>query len=63
MIRILKKLTFLGKGGIAGVERFQKSRILKKLLREQMEGGRIYGGICSSPTILQKQGLLKVISV
>ncbi|XP_074558871.1 protein DJ-1 homolog C-like isoform X2 [Curcuma longa] len=47
------------KGGTAGVERFQKSRILKKLLREQMKAGRIYGGICSSPIILHNQGLLK----
>ncbi|WOL08795.1 hypothetical protein Cni_G17548 [Canna indica] len=46
-------------GGTAGVERLQKSRIVKKLLREQMEAGRIYGGICSSPVVLQKQGLLK----
>ncbi|XP_074558870.1 protein DJ-1 homolog C-like isoform X1 [Curcuma longa] len=46
-------------GGTAGVERFQKSRILKKLLREQMKAGRIYGGICSSPIILHNQGLLK----
>ncbi|RWW01137.1 hypothetical protein GW17_00035846, partial [Ensete ventricosum] len=47
-------------GGTAGVERLQKSRILKKLLREQMEAGRGYGGICSAPTMLHKHGLLKV---
>ncbi|KAJ8480007.1 hypothetical protein OPV22_023734 [Ensete ventricosum] len=46
-------------GGTAGVERLQKSRILKKLLREQMEAGRGYGGICSAPTMLHKHGLLK----
>ncbi|XP_072978204.1 protein DJ-1 homolog C [Typha angustifolia] len=46
-------------GGGAGAARLQKSRILKKLLKEQKETGRIYGGICSSPAILQKQGLLK----
>ncbi|XP_026656841.1 protein DJ-1 homolog C isoform X2 [Phoenix dactylifera] len=46
-------------GGIAGVERLHKSRMLKKLLKEQKKAGRIYGGICSSPSLLQKQGLLK----
>ncbi|KAJ0976003.1 hypothetical protein J5N97_017968 [Dioscorea zingiberensis] len=46
-------------GGVAGSERLQKSRILKKLLKEQKLAGRIYGGVCSSPAILQKQGLLK----
>ncbi|KAG1327560.1 putative protein DJ-1 [Cocos nucifera] len=46
-------------GGIAGVERLHKSRILKKLLTEQKKAGRMYGGICSSPSFLQKQGLLK----
>lgn len=47
-------------GGVAGAERLAKSRILKRLLREQKEAGRMYGGICSSPAILHKQGLLKV---
>ncbi|RWR92570.1 protein DJ-1 C [Cinnamomum micranthum f. kanehirae] len=46
-------------GGVRGVERLFKSRLLKKLLKEQELAGRIYGAICSSPTILQKQGLLK----
>ncbi|XP_020114334.1 protein DJ-1 homolog C isoform X1 [Ananas comosus] len=46
-------------GGVAGAERLAKSRILKRLLREQKEVGRMYGGICSSPAILHKQGLLK----
>ncbi|KAL1544287.1 Protein DJ-1 C [Salvia divinorum] len=46
-------------GGTLGVERLQRSRILKKMLKEQQLSGRILGAICSSPTILQKQGLLK----
>ncbi|XP_062091204.1 protein DJ-1 homolog C [Humulus lupulus] len=46
-------------GGIAGAERLGKSRILKKLLKEQKLAGRIYGAACSSPQILHKQGLLK----
>ncbi|KAH7650591.1 Protein/nucleic acid deglycase DJ-1 protein [Dioscorea alata] len=46
-------------GGVTGSERLQKSRILKKLLKEQKLARRIYGGICSSPFVLQKQGLLK----
>ncbi|XXG86676.1 hypothetical protein AAC387_Pa11g1524 [Persea americana] len=46
-------------GGVRGAERLFKSRLLKKLLKEQELAGRIYGAICSSPTILLKQGLLK----
>ncbi|KAL1290452.1 hypothetical protein AAHE18_20G130800 [Arachis hypogaea] len=46
-------------GGTAGTERLSKSRILKKLLKEQNSAGRIYGAICSSLSILHKQGLLK----
>ncbi|KAJ0773568.1 putative protein/nucleic acid deglycase DJ-1, class I glutamine amidotransferase [Helianthus annuus] len=46
-------------GGVSCVERLQKSRILKKLLKEQVSSGRKYGAICSSPSILHKQGLLK----
>ncbi|KAL5705712.1 protein deglycase [Ranunculus cassubicifolius] len=46
-------------GGVSGSERLQKSRILKKLLKEQEIGGRVVGAICSSPEILEKQGLLK----
>ncbi|KAL2456810.1 Protein DJ-1-like protein C [Forsythia ovata] len=46
-------------GGISGAERLQKSRVLKKLLKEQELAGRLLGAICSSSTILQKQGLLK----
>ncbi|KAL3515283.1 hypothetical protein ACH5RR_022185 [Cinchona calisaya] len=46
-------------GGISGAERLQKSRVLKKLLKEQQAGGRIFGAMCSSTAILQKQGLLK----
>ncbi|KAK7837260.1 protein dj-1 like protein c [Quercus suber] len=46
-------------GGTAGVERIHKSKILKKLIKEQDSAGRIYGAVCSSPTVLQRQGLLK----
>ncbi|KAI3805051.1 hypothetical protein L1987_27061 [Smallanthus sonchifolius] len=46
-------------GGVSGVERLHKSRILKRLLKEQVSSGRKYGAICSSPSILQKQGLLQ----
>ncbi|KAK6120969.1 hypothetical protein DH2020_045279 [Rehmannia glutinosa] len=42
-----------------GAERLHKSRILKKLLKEQHSAGRIFGAICSSPAILHRQGLLK----
>jgi len=47
-------------GGTAGTQRLSKSRILKKLLKEQNSAGRIYGAVCSSPAILHKLGLLKV---
>ncbi|KAB1208539.1 hypothetical protein CJ030_MR7G007482 [Morella rubra] len=46
-------------GGVAGVERLHKSKILKKLLKEQNSAGRIYGAVCSSPGVLHRQGLLK----
>ncbi|KAL6859100.1 hypothetical protein ACP4OV_018102 [Aristida adscensionis] len=46
-------------GGPAGAERLHRSRILKKLLKEQKQSGRMYGGICSSLKILQQQGLLE----
>ncbi|XP_019169665.1 PREDICTED: protein DJ-1 homolog C isoform X2 [Ipomoea nil] len=47
-------------GGEVGVQRLQRSRTLKKLLKEQESGGRTFGAMCSSsPIILQKQGLLK----
>ncbi|KAG5010775.1 hypothetical protein JHK87_019290 [Glycine soja] len=46
-------------GGTAGAQRLSKSRILKKLLKEQNSAERIYGAVCSSLAILQKQGLLK----
>ncbi|KAI3708018.1 hypothetical protein L2E82_37012 [Cichorium intybus] len=46
-------------GGINGADRLQKSKILKKLLKEQVSDGRKYGAICSSPSILHKQGLLQ----
>ncbi|OEL38401.1 Protein DJ-1-like protein C [Dichanthelium oligosanthes] len=46
-------------GGPAGAERLHRSRILKKLLKEQKQAGRMYGGVCSSLKILQQQGLLE----
>ncbi|XP_050366979.1 protein DJ-1 homolog C [Argentina anserina] len=46
-------------GGNAGSERLSKSRILKRLLKEQEVAGRMYGAVCSSSAILLKQGLLK----
>ncbi|XP_050211138.1 protein DJ-1 homolog C isoform X2 [Mercurialis annua] len=46
-------------GEIAGAKRLQKSRILKKLLKEQGAAGRVYGALCSSVAVLQSQGLLK----
>ncbi|KAG5526460.1 hypothetical protein RHGRI_032659 [Rhododendron griersonianum] len=46
-------------GGIVGTERLHKSRVLKKLLKEQESSDRIYGAICSSSEILHRQGLLK----
>jgi len=36
-----------------------RSRILKKLLKEQKQAGRMYGGVCSSLKVLQLQGLLE----
>lgn len=47
-------------GGMAGAERLHKSRVLKKMLKEQGSAGRMYGAICSSPMVLNRQGLLKV---
>lgn len=46
-------------GGVASAERLQKSRILKKLLKEQDAAGRIVGAVCTSSAILHKHGLLK----
>ncbi|CAM0876854.1 unnamed protein product [Alopecurus aequalis] len=46
-------------GGPAGAERLHKSKILQKLLDEQKQAHRMYGGICYSPLILQRQGLLE----
>lgn len=42
-------------------ERLHKSKILKKLLKEQDSAGRIYGAVCSSLAVLHRQGLLKVV--
>ncbi|XP_054802068.1 protein DJ-1 homolog C isoform X2 [Prosopis cineraria] len=46
-------------GGAAGVLRLIKSKVLKKLLKEQNTSGRIFGAVSSSLFILHKQGLLK----
>ncbi|KAF8654425.1 hypothetical protein HU200_061608 [Digitaria exilis] len=46
-------------GGTAGADRLQRSTILKKLLKEQKQAGRMYGGLSSSLKILQQQGLLE----
>ncbi|XVE66822.1 hypothetical protein DITRI_Ditri08aG0110600 [Diplodiscus trichospermus] len=47
-------------GGVAGAQRLQKSRILKKLLKEQEAAGRICGAVWSS-AILGEHCLLKVV--
>ncbi|EPS63819.1 hypothetical protein M569_10960, partial [Genlisea aurea] len=46
-------------GGISGTERLSKSRILRKLLKEQVSAGRFVGASCSMPAFLQKRGFLK----
>ncbi|CAI0557306.1 unnamed protein product [Linum tenue] len=46
-------------GGRAGSDRLQKSKVLKKLLQEQDEGGRIYGAVCSSLSVLHELCVLK----
>lgn len=46
-------------GGDSSMERLQKSRILKKLLKDQVSSGRKYGAISFSPSVLQKHGLLQ----
>nr|CAB3481260.1 unnamed protein product [Digitaria exilis] len=51
---------FVWMGGTAGADRLQRSTILKKLLKEQKQAGRMYGGLSSSLKILQQQGLLEV---
>ncbi|VAI89195.1 unnamed protein product [Triticum turgidum subsp. durum] len=46
-------------GGPEGAELLHRSTALKKLLKEQKQASMMYGGICYSPLILQKQGLLQ----
>ncbi|KAH9620430.1 hypothetical protein KSS87_010601 [Heliosperma pusillum] len=46
-------------GGVRGPKQLSKSKFLKKLLKEQEAGGRMYGAVSSSLALLQKQGLLK----
>lgn len=58
---LLRVLHCKFQGGIAVDERLHKSKILKKLLKEQDSAGRIYGAVCSSLAVLHRQGLLKVV--
>ncbi|XWS68031.1 hypothetical protein CRYUN_Cryun04dG0055200 [Craigia yunnanensis] len=44
------------KEGVAGAERLQKSRILKKLLKEQDEAGNFLKAVCYSPRVMHKHG-------
>ncbi|MQM16247.1 hypothetical protein Taro_049201 [Colocasia esculenta] len=53
LVSVIRKI-----GGAAGSEQLHKSRVLRKLLKEQKLAGRVCGAICSSPIVLQKQGLL-----
>lgn len=46
-------------GGSNAAKKLSKSRVLKKLLKEQESADRIYGAICSSPELLQARGLVK----
>ena len=47
-------------GGMPGADRLQKSEELTKILKEQVEGGRLYGAICAAPAVvLEANGLLK----
>lgn len=46
-------------GGLNGTKRLSKSKVLKKLLKEQESAGRMYGAICSSLALLHRHGLLK----
>lgn len=47
-------------GGMPGADRLQKSDELSKILKEQAEGGRLYGAICAAPAVvLEANGLLK----
>ncbi|XP_074269326.1 protein DJ-1 homolog C [Silene latifolia] len=46
-------------GGLKGLKQLNKSKVLKKLLKEQEADGRMYGAVSSSIALLQKQGLLK----
>uniref|UniRef100_A0A0C9RVM2 TSA: Wollemia nobilis Ref_Wollemi_Transcript_10665_1416 transcribed RNA sequence n=1 Tax=Wollemia nobilis TaxID=56998 RepID=A0A0C9RVM2_9CONI len=46
-------------GGLYGPERLRSSEQLVKLLKEQAESNKIYGGICLSAVMLDTEGLLK----
>ena len=60
LVSFLYVASFIIQGGAAGAERLHRSRILKKLLKQQMQVGRMYGGVCSALNVLQQQGLLEV---
>ncbi|WCJ17704.1 Class I glutamine amidotransferase-like superfamily protein [Euphorbia peplus] len=46
-------------GETSGAKRLQKSKLPKKLPKEQDGAGRIHGDVCSSATVLQSQDFLK----
>lgn len=47
-------------GGMPGADRLKSSDDLTKILKEQAEGGRLYGAICAAPAVvLQTHGLLQ----
>lgn len=60
LVPSLYAASFIIQGGPAGAERLHRSRILKKLLKQQMQAGRMYGGVSSALKVLQQQGLLEV---
>lgn len=46
-------------GGMPGATRLGESSLLKRMLADQRESGRLYGAICASPAVvLQANGLL-----